>query len=139
MATVPPMPRAMVDAWCLELGIADHGKRAGGEQAAQIAICLFADAAEQAEKSRPALHTLPMKDSEAPLDVSTWHDVSSSQQVCLEFSVLSLCKAACDIGDKIIRVLDADRYPDQGRRNPDGAPRFLRQPGMHRGRRVANQ
>src|SRR3990172_3324348 len=30
----------------MELGIADHGERAGGEQAAQIAIALLADAAE---------------------------------------------------------------------------------------------
>src|SRR5262245_43537637 len=52
----------------VDLGIADHGKRAGGEQAAQIAITLLADTAElffasleccfgtkpiQAEKSRP--------------------------------------------------------------------------------------
>src|SRR5262245_30183357 len=30
----------------MELRIADHGERAGGEQAAQIAIALFADVAE---------------------------------------------------------------------------------------------
>src|SRR5258706_2446994 len=30
----------------VELGIADHGERAGGEQAAQIAVSLFADAGE---------------------------------------------------------------------------------------------
>src|SRR5262245_8223887 len=30
----------------VELGIADHGERAGGEQAAQIAVSLFADVAE---------------------------------------------------------------------------------------------
>jgi hypothetical protein len=30
----------------VELGIADHGERAGGEQAAQITIALFADVAE---------------------------------------------------------------------------------------------
>ena len=30
----------------MDLGIADHGQRAGREQAAQIAITLFADAAK---------------------------------------------------------------------------------------------
>jgi hypothetical protein len=30
----------------MELGITDDGERAGGEQAAQITIALFADAAE---------------------------------------------------------------------------------------------
>ena len=49
----------------MDLGIADHGQRARREQAAQVAIALFADAAEpvlapargtspiQAEKLRP--------------------------------------------------------------------------------------
>ena len=52
----------------MDFGVADYGQRAGGEQAAQIAIALFADTAElfpapleccfgtrpiQAEKSRP--------------------------------------------------------------------------------------
>jgi hypothetical protein len=30
----------------MDLGVTDHSKRAGGEQAAQIAIALFADTAE---------------------------------------------------------------------------------------------
>jgi hypothetical protein len=37
-------PRSMLGA--VELGVADHGKSPGGEQAAQIAIALLADTAE---------------------------------------------------------------------------------------------
>jgi hypothetical protein len=34
-------------------------------------------------------------------------------------------KGSCHISDKIVRMFDANRYPDQCRRNPDGSPRFL--------------
>src|SRR5215469_7535226 len=48
-------------------------------------------------------------------------------------------EGTCDISDKIVGMFNANRYSDQSRRNPDGAPCFFRQPGMHRRRRVTNQ
>jgi hypothetical protein len=34
-------------------------------------------------------------------------------------------KGSCHISDKIVRMFDTDRCPDQSRRNPDHAPRYL--------------
>ena len=46
LAAAPTTWQAKASAWFLPLGIADHGQRAGGEQAAQIAITSLADTAE---------------------------------------------------------------------------------------------
>src|SRR6266852_2335602 len=81
----------------MDLGITDHGERAGGEQAAQIAISLFADAAElvlaparvllrhqpdpgrevpsRAENLRPRLRPVPWP---APDQCQEWHPAAGS-------------------------------------------------------------
>ena len=48
-------------------------------------------------------------------------------------------KGLRDVGDKIVGMLDSDRNANQNRRDSDFAASFLGEPGMHCGRRMADQ